>query len=395
MSAGLDAVTYSPQLTSGSQVAATAPANVQDFGATPTVTPSYVDPNQNNQYLAYYCLRGDTKIALTNGTSPTIASLATAFANTGEPFWVYSFDVENSRIVPGLATAVLLSGRKRCVEVEIDNDEVVVCSFDHPFLTRDGSYVCAENLEPGQSLMPLYRRARVAKARAAKTARYEALCATTVNHKVRAIRPAGDFEVYDLTVEKWHNFALQAGVFVHNTQLQQQATAPTYAAQQQTLQDQAAARGLTGGAAQYGETQLLGEQAAATAGALQPLVSQGYGYTQQDILSNQEAGNTANATNAAYYDQAVTGNASSYNNYLATLGSEGSGYGNSLLSAYLNSYGPNTGIQSLEQTGEGSELSAYGNAYDQGIQGQGQTLGSLGQAGGAVFGDLLEAGAIA
>lgn len=37
------------------------------------------------------------------------------------------------------------------------------------------------------------------------------------NHKVVAVRPAGRADVYDLTVEGTHNFALDAGVFVHNS----------------------------------------------------------------------------------------------------------------------------------------------------------------------------------
>jgi len=37
------------------------------------------------------------------------------------------------------------------------------------------------------------------------------------NHKVAAVRPAGRADVYDLTVEETHNFALDAGVFVHNS----------------------------------------------------------------------------------------------------------------------------------------------------------------------------------
>lgn len=37
------------------------------------------------------------------------------------------------------------------------------------------------------------------------------------NHKVVAVRPAAPTDVYDLRVEKYHNFAVDAGVFVHNS----------------------------------------------------------------------------------------------------------------------------------------------------------------------------------
>lgn len=36
------------------------------------------------------------------------------------------------------------------------------------------------------------------------------------NHKVVSVEPCGQEDVYDITVDKHHNFALSAGVFVHN-----------------------------------------------------------------------------------------------------------------------------------------------------------------------------------
>ena len=42
------------------------------------------------------------------------------------------------------------------------------------------------------------------------------LGSTVVNHKVVAIEPAGRADVYDITVDNYHDFALSAGVFVHN-----------------------------------------------------------------------------------------------------------------------------------------------------------------------------------
>ena len=38
-----------------------------------------------------------------------------------------------------------------------------------------------------------------------------------LNHKVVVVEPAGRADVYDLTVDETHNFALDAGVFVHNS----------------------------------------------------------------------------------------------------------------------------------------------------------------------------------
>lgn len=104
--------------------------------------------------LQYPCLHGDTSIALLDGTHATIHELA---KRTG-PYWVYSYDHEKKRIVPGLATKTWKAGKKRCVKVTLDNGKAVVASYDHPFLMRDGRYVEAEKLKLHDSLMPLYRR---------------------------------------------------------------------------------------------------------------------------------------------------------------------------------------------------------------------------------------------
>ncbi len=58
---------------------------------------------------------------------------------------------------------------------------------------------------------PLVRARRIAGIIRAKQR------ATVANHTVASVQPAGDRIVYDLQVEKYHNFALAAGVFTHNT----------------------------------------------------------------------------------------------------------------------------------------------------------------------------------
>lgn len=48
-----------------------------------------------------------------------------------------------------------------------------------------------------------------------------------LNHKVVFVRSAGVGAVYDLSVERWHNFAVSAGVFVHNCAVGYDNTAQT------------------------------------------------------------------------------------------------------------------------------------------------------------------------
>ncbi|MBO3463035.1 toprim domain-containing protein, partial [Aetokthonos hydrillicola] len=44
------------------------------------------------------------------------------------------------------------------IKVTLDNGETIVCTPDHRFMLRDGSYKQAASLTPNDSLMPLYRR---------------------------------------------------------------------------------------------------------------------------------------------------------------------------------------------------------------------------------------------
>lgn len=105
------------------------------------------------------CLDGDTRIACLDGTNPTIAELAERNASDDNPIWVYSYDHNSGRVVPGKAVRCWRQPRqKRCVAVALDNGEEIIASHDHPFLMRDGRYVWAEELSAGDSLMPLYRK---------------------------------------------------------------------------------------------------------------------------------------------------------------------------------------------------------------------------------------------
>lgn len=148
-------------------------------------------------------------------------------------------------------------------------------------------------------------------------------------------------------------------------QLVAQGLAPQFAEQQQQLQDSSAARGISSsGAAGYLQSDLLGQQAAAYAQGISPIVQQGYGYTQQDILANQGAANQA-----SYY------NAGTYNNYL-----------NSLESAYLNSFGPNTGVTNAFGAGVAGIGNAVGSTYEGALGAEGSALGGIGQGLGSYYG---------
>jgi dCTP deaminase len=101
------------------------------------------------------CFRGDTRVALVDGTSPTLEDMARR-AESGELFWGYSIG-EHGRVIVTLLDAPRHIGVDALVEIELDNGELIHATPDHEFILRDGSLQQAADLRPGRSLMPLYR----------------------------------------------------------------------------------------------------------------------------------------------------------------------------------------------------------------------------------------------
>ena len=101
------------------------------------------------------CFRGDTRVALVDGTAPTLEEMARR-ADAGEVFFGYSIGA-NGRLIVSLLDAPRFIGRDALLEVELDDGSVVHATPDHLFMMRDGRMVAADALRAGDSLMPLYR----------------------------------------------------------------------------------------------------------------------------------------------------------------------------------------------------------------------------------------------
>ncbi len=206
------------------------------------------------------CFTGDTKIKLLDGTEKSFAELAAR--PKGEIFHVYSVDAAG-RIVVGEGRHSRITRRDAALlEVTLDSGERIRCTPDHRFLLRDGTYKQAQNLTVEDSLMPGYFDTAPVKAgmneylrvQQPATGKYEfvhcladdynhrqglarpvqgafvrhhtsfslptnqAASAQTYNHKILSLRWLDETaDVYDITVDKHHNFLLASGVFVHNS----------------------------------------------------------------------------------------------------------------------------------------------------------------------------------
>jgi dCTP deaminase len=102
------------------------------------------------------CFRGDTRVALVDGSAPTLEEMARR-AEAGEMFWGYSIG-PLGRMMVTLLEAPRHVGRDGLQEVVLDTGESIFCTPDHLFLMRDGRMLEADLLRPGDSLMPLFRQ---------------------------------------------------------------------------------------------------------------------------------------------------------------------------------------------------------------------------------------------
>ncbi len=196
---------------------------------------SFTDPEMCEIYIvegesAGGCLAGETRVALASGGARMIAELARDWAQGVAHFGYATNEAGDIRIVR-LGEPRLTKRSASLVEVVLDNGERIRCTPDHPFRMRDGSYRAASALMPGDSLMAMTAvDARAARAIEAMAVGAHSLGESrgpvvaifdaphTASLEVARVRVvAGTADVYDLTVDGYHNFALASGVFVHNS----------------------------------------------------------------------------------------------------------------------------------------------------------------------------------
>lgn len=104
------------------------------------------------------CLSLDTKIKLLDGRDLTLSEIINEY-NNGKKLWVYSCNPETGEIAPGEITwAGVTRKNTEVMKLTLDNGEEIICTPDHKFPTLDKGTLHANEINVGQSLIPLYIR---------------------------------------------------------------------------------------------------------------------------------------------------------------------------------------------------------------------------------------------
>jgi len=168
------------------------------------------------------CFSGDTKVALADGRNLTFKELIKEDKKAKKNY-CYTIK-ENGKIGIGLIQDPRKTRRnEKVIKIILDNNEEIVCTPDHLFMLKNGSYKKAKNLTPKDSLMPLYKKHSKIKGKIKIEGGERKLeyAVSNYNHKIKKIvKLKKTIDVYDLEVKNTHNFALSSGIFVHNSSRQ-------------------------------------------------------------------------------------------------------------------------------------------------------------------------------
>ncbi|MDO8452296.1 MAG: DNA gyrase subunit A, partial [bacterium] len=103
------------------------------------------------------CFTKDTKVKLTDSRDLSFEDLVKEHAE-GKKNYTYTINSAGLIAVAEIKKPRITKKRAKLVKVVLDNGAEIKCTPNHRFMLRDGSYMEAQDLRTGESLMPLYTR---------------------------------------------------------------------------------------------------------------------------------------------------------------------------------------------------------------------------------------------
>jgi len=146
------------------------------------------------RYFDYECIAGNTIISTPAGNF-TIEELSKIYPDKYTKFIVYSYDTKNQKIVFGTAHSARKTKTDMTYKVKLSKNKEIIATADHPILMKNEEYKTIGELKVNDEVMSFDKN--------------------VYQYKVVSVKPHKVIDVYDISVNEYHNFATDS-IFVHN-----------------------------------------------------------------------------------------------------------------------------------------------------------------------------------